>query len=72
MFGNYVAPKSTISARDILKAQLLADNHQDKEPNIFDAIQIADDYKRRFGMYVRPDYLFEVWSECATLSERGG
>ena len=72
MFRDIAAPKSTISARDILKAQLLADNHQDKEPNIFDAIQIADDYKRRFGIYVRPDYLFEVWSECATLSEKGG
>lgn len=56
MFGNIVAPKATISAREILKQYLPAE-----EPTMDRAIALADELMEKHGMYVNANYLLDVW-----------
>ena len=50
---------STIKASDIL-AEILEHDRIEGEPDLFTAIQKADEYQRRYGLYVRPEFLLEI------------
>lgn len=49
---------STVTASDIL-AEILEHDRIEGEPDLFTAIQKADEYKKRFGLYVRPEFLLD-------------
>lgn len=53
-----VSPISTVSASDLL-AEILEHDQIDGDPDLFIAIQKADEYQRKYGMYVRPEFLLE-------------
>lgn len=63
MFGMYVNPQSTVTARAILKAAIRHYCIDQQQPSIDQAIIIADDLMHKHGLYVRPDYLLDVWTE---------
>lgn len=63
MYDMMIAPKSTVTARDVLKKQLDKLSLDNVEPNMYDAILKADELWERFGTYVKPDYLLDVWTE---------
>ena len=54
-----IAPKSTITARDMVKGILEGVN---EIPTMQAAERIAEEYKGR-GVYIRPEYLMDVWME---------
>lgn len=54
-----VAPKSTVTARDMTRAMLEGVN---EIPTLDGATRIADEYWLR-GVYIRPEYLLDVWLE---------
>jgi hypothetical protein len=54
-----VAPKSTVTARDMTRAMLEDVN---EIPTLDGATRIADEYWLR-GVYIRPEYLLDVWLE---------
>lgn len=54
-----IAPKSNVTARDILKEAMNRVAHPD-QLNLFDAIQLSEEMQKRFGLWVRPEYLLEV------------
>lgn len=54
-----VAPKSTSTARDLVRG-ILEDVME--IPTMDGAMKIADEYWIR-GVYVRPEYLYDVWME---------
>ena len=74
MFGMYVNPQSTVTARSILKAAIKHYQLNQQQPSIDQAIIIADDLMQKHGLYVRPDYLLTVWQETIdnhdTLNQR--
>ena len=63
MFGMYVNPQSTVTARSIMKAAIKHYRIDHQQPSIDQAITIADDMMKKHGLYVRPDYLLTVWQE---------
>ena len=64
MFGMYVAPKSSVTARAILSATIRHYSLDHEQPTLDRAVIIADDLMRKHGLYVRADYLLDVWTEC--------
>lgn len=52
-------PKSTVTARDMTRAMLEDVN---EIPTMDGAARIADEYWLR-GVYIRPEYLLDVWLE---------
>ena len=60
-----VSPISTVSASDIL-AEILEHDRIEGEPDLFTAIQKADEYQTRFGLYVRPEFLLDKMLELKT------
>lgn len=56
---DYVAPKSTITARDMVRG-ILEDVNE--IPTMDGAARIADEYWLR-GDFIRPEYLYDVWME---------
>ena len=56
---------STVTASDIL-AEILAHDRIEGEPDLLTAIQKADEYQRRYGLYVRPEFLLDKMLELKT------
>lgn len=54
-----VAPKSTSTARDMVRG-ILEDINE--IPTMDGAARIADEYWLR-GVFIRPEYLYDVWME---------
>ena len=63
MFNDYVCKASAVSARDILKTIITEDARFMRIPSASEAERIADELMRERNLYVRPDYLLEVWME---------
>ena len=53
-----VSPISTITASDILE-EVLEKEEIEEEPDLFTAIRIADGLRKKYGMYVRPEFLID-------------
>ena len=62
-FGSIVAPKSTVSGRDICKAMLAADPRTNEIPTQEAAEQLSRAWKAERNCYVEPRYLWDVWLE---------
>lgn len=58
-----VAPKSTVTAREILKQLIMADDRFQKEANIDDARILANTITRESKGFVSPNFLLDVWQE---------
>lgn len=54
-----VCRQSTSTARDMARAMI---EDVTEEPSIEAAARIADEYALR-GVYIRPEYLLEVWTD---------
>ena len=54
-----VAPKSTSTARDMVRGILEGIN---EIPTMTAAERIAEEYQGR-GVFIRPEYLMDVWTE---------
>ena len=65
-----VAPKSDMSARDILKKIIREDDRFRAEPTIDGAVRLADILMDERRLYVRASYLLDVWMEYVK-EERG-
>lgn len=63
MLGDYVAPISTVTARDLTKALIKEDARFRTNPNICDAIILAKDLENEGHGFTDPNYLLSVWME---------
>ena len=63
MVGSCICPISKVTARDILKDIIRNDPRFLETPTIDGAIHLADELHKERGMFVRPDYLLDVWTE---------
>ena len=61
--GSFINPISKVTARDILKDILRGDARIKETPSKDGAIHLADELHKERGMFVRPDYLLDVWTE---------
>lgn len=71
MLGDFVAPISTVTARQIIRP-LLAEVVHDlglEEPNLMLAIQASKEIESRHGWRARPEWLLDVWTE---MKKNGG
>ena len=64
--NDMIHPTSTTNARDGLKALIRSDPRFLQIPTKETADQIANDLYRERGIYVRTEYLLEVWEEAFT------
>ena len=62
-FGSIVAPKSTVSARDLCKAMLATDPRTNEIPTQAAAEQLSMAWKAEKNHFVEPRYLLDVWLE---------
>ena len=60
-----IAPKSKSTARDMVRGIIEDVNEL---PTIYAAQDIAEEYKVR-GVYIKPEYLLEVWLETVRLRD---
>jgi hypothetical protein len=71
MFGDFVAPKSTVSARDILKMAIRDDPRIADPPELMAAVVWASNLGKERGWYVRPEFLLDVWEELRKAWDYG-
>ena len=63
MIENFVAPISKVTARDLLKAELIREGLPQEIPTREGAELWAADLMKKNGGYIRPDFLLDVWLE---------
>lgn len=62
-----VCRKSKSTARDMVRGIL---EDVDELPTIYGAQRIADEYSKR-GVFIKPEWLLDVWMETMRKSEEG-
>ena len=63
MLGDMIAPKATVSARDLLKGLIRDDIRSKQQPTLDGAVVWADQIRREEGWFVMPGFLLDVWGE---------